>query len=198
MMGGTKRRWRIIKEMFTVTFSPELTEEQIISTMTALANYYRACGGVGFEVEWLEEELVRAREKCYIVCAETKILPLSAPNSADNIKIAEATEFLSKLSKLGLYAGPLCINEAFSSQQANYVPVANYASLDGETAYNCVVHTGRDWRNVAKMKLAFGEGGMVGFSRLYEESSQGPHNASTAILNIPGVGKAVNKIIDAA
>lgn len=123
-------------------------------------------------------------------------MSLSAPNSADNIKIADAAEFLAKISKLGLYAGPLHINESAASQVANFVPISQFV-LDPEVAYNCVVHTGKDWRNVAKMKLAFGEGGIMGFSRLHDESGA-PGSAALAILNIPGVGKAVDKIINGA
>ncbi len=124
-------------------------------------------------------------------------MPLSAPNSADNIKIDDAKAFLSKLAKLGLYAGPLCINEsADGPQQANYVLAENF-SLEGDTAYNFIVHTGRDWRNVAKMKLAFGAGGMTGFQRLYDEAVDFG-NSTLAILNIPGVGAAVDRIINKA
>jgi len=36
---------------FTITFDPSLTPEQVKGVLTALADYYRACGGVGFEVE---------------------------------------------------------------------------------------------------------------------------------------------------
>lgn len=45
---------------FTITFSEELTPDQIYATLTAMADYYRACGGVGFSIDFeLEEALVR-------------------------------------------------------------------------------------------------------------------------------------------
>jgi hypothetical protein len=42
---------------FTVTFDPELSEEQIKATLTALADFYRVCGGVGLEVRPETEEV---------------------------------------------------------------------------------------------------------------------------------------------
>jgi len=36
---------------FEIAFSPDLSPEQARLALTALADYYRACGGIGFEVE---------------------------------------------------------------------------------------------------------------------------------------------------
>jgi hypothetical protein len=36
---------------FTIAFDPSLTPEQVKGVLTALADYYRACGGAGFAVE---------------------------------------------------------------------------------------------------------------------------------------------------
>ena len=36
---------------FTITFAPRLSKEQVRGSLEALAEYYRACGGVGFRVE---------------------------------------------------------------------------------------------------------------------------------------------------
>jgi hypothetical protein len=44
---------------FNITFSPEVSPQQVKAILEALADYYRACGGVGFEVEFeLEDVLV--------------------------------------------------------------------------------------------------------------------------------------------
>jgi hypothetical protein len=37
---------------FTITFSPDLSQEQITAALAALSDYYRACGGIGFQVEF--------------------------------------------------------------------------------------------------------------------------------------------------
>lgn len=42
---------------FDITFSPELAPQQIKAMLEALADYYRACGGVGFEVEFELEDV---------------------------------------------------------------------------------------------------------------------------------------------
>ena len=40
------------KSDFTITFSPELSPEDVKAVLTALSDYYRACGGIGFQVEF--------------------------------------------------------------------------------------------------------------------------------------------------
>jgi hypothetical protein len=40
---------------FSITFSPDLTPHQIRATLEALADYYRVCGGVGFEIDFETE-----------------------------------------------------------------------------------------------------------------------------------------------
>jgi hypothetical protein len=42
----------------TVTFDPQLTPEQIVATLTALADYYRACGGIGLPADFKSQEAV--------------------------------------------------------------------------------------------------------------------------------------------
>lgn len=43
----------------TIEFDPSLSPEQITTALRALADYYRACGGVGFKIDFeLEEKLV--------------------------------------------------------------------------------------------------------------------------------------------
>jgi uncharacterized protein YjbI with pentapeptide repeats len=37
---------------FTVTFDSELSQEQVTSLLEGLANYYRACGGTGFQIDF--------------------------------------------------------------------------------------------------------------------------------------------------
>ncbi len=43
---------------FSITFDPSLSPDQIRATLTALAGYYRACGGVGLSVEFESQETV--------------------------------------------------------------------------------------------------------------------------------------------
>ncbi len=43
---------------FLITFDPSLSGEQIREALSALADYYRVCGGVGLQVEF-ETEIVR-------------------------------------------------------------------------------------------------------------------------------------------
>jgi hypothetical protein len=54
---GTEADWQEPVD-FTITFDPTLSPEQIRLTLHALADYYRACGGVGFEVDFAFEEIV--------------------------------------------------------------------------------------------------------------------------------------------
>jgi hypothetical protein len=44
---------------FSVTFDSELSQEQVKATLEALANYYRACGGIGFDIEFEFEDYAR-------------------------------------------------------------------------------------------------------------------------------------------
>jgi hypothetical protein len=53
-------------EDFAIVFDPDLTPEQVRQTLSALAEYYRACGGLGLKIEFqlqetTAEELVPAR-----------------------------------------------------------------------------------------------------------------------------------------
>jgi hypothetical protein len=52
----TLRNWRAIQtqrrnapEAFQIAFAPQLSEAQVAASLEALADYYRACGGVGLE-----------------------------------------------------------------------------------------------------------------------------------------------------
>jgi hypothetical protein len=49
---------------FTIYFHPDLSKEQIEKSFAALADYYRACGGTGFRVQF-EEQNVRVPEVVY-------------------------------------------------------------------------------------------------------------------------------------
>jgi hypothetical protein len=48
-----------------ITFAPELTAEQVEGTLTALANYFRKCGGVGLSAEFEGQEQV-VREDVHV------------------------------------------------------------------------------------------------------------------------------------
>ena len=41
---------------FAIEFDPSLSPSVIQSTLSALADYYRACGGVGFEIDFGVEQ----------------------------------------------------------------------------------------------------------------------------------------------
>lgn len=47
---------------FEIAFAPELSPNQIKGTLTALAEYYRACGGIGFAVDFEFESMARERQ----------------------------------------------------------------------------------------------------------------------------------------
>ena len=47
-----KVRRTILATDFEIGFDPELSEAQVKGVFTALADYYRACGGVGLSVEF--------------------------------------------------------------------------------------------------------------------------------------------------
>jgi len=42
---------------FSITFDPAVSPERIKATLEALADYYRACGGVGLDIEFELEEI---------------------------------------------------------------------------------------------------------------------------------------------
>jgi len=42
---------------FNITFDPELSEEQVRAAFAALSDYYRACGGVGLQVDFEREQV---------------------------------------------------------------------------------------------------------------------------------------------
>lgn len=46
---------------FTLSFSATLSQEQVNRTLEAVADYYRSCGGVGFEIDFeaIENEKVK-------------------------------------------------------------------------------------------------------------------------------------------
>lgn len=50
----SKIRWGV--NTFTIAFSPDLLPNQIRGTLDALADYYRACGGVGLRIQFEMEE----------------------------------------------------------------------------------------------------------------------------------------------
>lgn len=44
--------------VIVITFDPGLSGDQVEATLTALANYYRHCGGVGLPAEFEPQEAV--------------------------------------------------------------------------------------------------------------------------------------------
>ena len=120
----------------------------------------------------------------------------SAQNSAQNITIADATAFLSKLRKLGFTVGELHVNESTAgADQANYVTVdeALAAGMDVQERVCAIVWARRDWRNVAMLKLMFGGGSLAEFNQVADQLSDSSNVVSA--LNIPGAAAAVERLI---
>jgi hypothetical protein len=42
---------------FNITFDPELSEDQVRAAFAALSDYYRACGGIGLQVDFEREQV---------------------------------------------------------------------------------------------------------------------------------------------
>lgn len=36
---------------FTISFDPDLSDDQVLGALSAMADYYRACGGIGLELD---------------------------------------------------------------------------------------------------------------------------------------------------
>lgn len=118
-------------------------------------------------------------------------MDFKAPNSAYNISVADAEAFLSKMRKLGFSPGDVHANGQSSAEQADYVPVADLSLVDGDK-YNLVAFCNGGWHNVAFMKAMFGTGSLVEFGRL--AASLG-YDETSAKLNIPGAGRALEALI---
>lgn len=117
----------------------------------------------------------------------------SAPNRAQNITIDEGSALLAKFSKLGLYFGPLHANDASGGPSvANIVPLDEVEDKSG--MLNLQAWAGGNWHNVGLLKLTFGEGGVEGFKRVYNDIYPGV-DATAALINIPGANAAIDKLI---
>lgn len=125
-------------------------------------------------------------------------MPFVSPNKADNVTIDAANAFLSKLAKIGFRFGALHLDDddvpGFAS---GATLVSEIPDLDPATKYNCIVFGGGDWHNVAKMVLMFGEGTAQDFRELWCDVYRGS-DANSAMLNIPGATKAIEKLIEKA
>ena len=49
---------QIPPEMFNMVFAPDLSAHQVKATLAALADYYRACGGVGLQMDFEVEDVM--------------------------------------------------------------------------------------------------------------------------------------------
>ena len=116
-----------------------------------------------------------------------------ALNRAENISVADATALLGKLAALGLYFGPIHVNESSGGPaNANIIPLDE---VDEKLDLMCLVaYAAGNWHNLAMLKLTFGSGGMDGFKRVYNDLYVGA-DYNSAVLNIPGVGSAIDKFI---
>ena len=125
-------------------------------------------------------------------------MPFISPNKADNITIADATAFLSKLSKIGFRFGPLNLDDDdIGGFASGATPVSEAVDLDSGTKYNCIAFAGGDWHSVAKLVLMWGEGTAQDFREVWCDVYRNM-DANSALLNIPGATKAIEKIIEKA
>ena len=128
-------------------------------------------------------------------------MTLSAPNSAHNITVDDALAFVSKLARLGLYVGPIHVNETSAgASEANYIPLSGLADVPSDPIC-CLVWGGTDWHNVAQLRMtlnAVGKGGEIeGFKRVARQLK--PTSVPEAeLMNIPGAAAAVAKLISKA
>lgn len=120
----------------------------------------------------------------------------AAPNRAENISVADAADTLAKLSKLGLYFGPIHACESSGGPEAtNIVPLEEIE--DKTELMNLQSFSAGTWHNIAFLKRTFGNGGTEGFKRVYNVLYVGA-DATPAIFNIPGLSQAVEKFIQKA
>lgn len=117
-----------------------------------------------------------------------------APNSAYNITIEAAEAFCNKLRALGFAVGKLHANGQASAESADYVPVDELALEPGEK-YNLVALASGDWHNVAMLVQMFGGGSIEEFKRVAADLAT---DWRSAVLNIPGAAKAIEKLIEKA
>jgi len=120
----------------------------------------------------------------------------AALNRAENISIADASALLGKLAALGLYYGPIHVNESSGGPaNANIIPLDE---VGDKLELMCLVAFAAGmWHNLALLKLTFGAGGIEGFKRVYNDLYVGA-DYNAAILNIPGVSAAIDKYIKKA
>ena len=126
----------------------------------------------------------------------------ASPNRADNISIADATAFLAKMTKLGIFAGPLHLDatEGVGGTETSYWPLDEATATEGfdpAGKYNCIFYSNGNWHQVAEMVTLWGTGGSQGFRRVFQAIRPGG-DADSALMNIPGVGKAIDALIQKA
>jgi hypothetical protein len=117
-----------------------------------------------------------------------------ATNSAHNMTVEAAEKFVAKLRALGFPVGKLHANGMAASEAADYVPVEELALEPGEK-YNLVAFAGGDWHNLAMLAQMFGGGSVEEFKRVAADLAT---EWRSAILNIPGAAKAIEKLIEKA
>jgi hypothetical protein len=54
----------VLENTIEIRFDPLLSSKQIVGVLEALANYYRACGGVGLTVEFETEDVAVRELEC--------------------------------------------------------------------------------------------------------------------------------------
>lgn len=120
----------------------------------------------------------------------------AAINRAENISVADASALLGKLAALALYYGPIHVNESSGGPaNANIIPLEEVG--EKLELMNLVAFAAGQWHNLALLKLTFGAGGTEGFKRVYNDLYVGA-DYNAAIMNIPGVGAAIDKFIKKA
>jgi len=116
-----------------------------------------------------------------------------ATNSAHNMTIEAAEKFVAKLRALGFPVGKLHANGQAAAEAADYVPVDELAGLEPGEKYNLVAFIAGDWHNIAMLVQMFGGGSVEEFKRVAADLET---DWRSAILNIPGAVKAIEKLIE--
>jgi hypothetical protein len=121
-------------------------------------------------------------------------MQFKAPNSAYNMTVAAAQEFVAKLKNLGFSVGRIHANGQAAAEQADYIDIAELPIEENEV-YNLVALAGGDWHNLAMLKKVYGDGTLPEFERVAADIGI---SRERAISGLPGFNKAIEALIKKA
>lgn len=114
-----------------------------------------------------------------------------SPNSAQNINLGGAKDFVKKLSALALPMGAIFVNPT-GAEPINYIPIDEATDLSQDDSANLLVMANGDFHNIAMLKHMFNQGRLHEFQAVATELGLDPRAAA---LNIPGVVGSIEKLI---